>query len=74
MSGAHVRAAAAGICRRLQSASAMAALTLNPRTVARWIKSGRLPPPMKVNGRDYHNEADLDAADEAARADILASA
>ena len=52
----------------------MAALTLNPRTVARWIKSGRLPPPMKVNGRDYHNEADLDAADEAARADILASA
>ena len=47
---------------------------INPRTVARWIKSGRLPPPMKVNGRDYHNEADLDAADEAARADILASA
>jgi hypothetical protein len=29
---------------------------------------------MKVNGRDYHDEADLDAADEAARADILASA
>jgi hypothetical protein len=60
MSGAHVRAAAAGICRRLQSASAMAALTL--------------PPPMKVNGRDYHDEADLDAADATARADILASA
>jgi hypothetical protein len=47
---------------------------INPRTVARWIKSGHLPPPMKVNGRDYHDEADLDAADAAARADILASA
>ena len=47
---------------------------INPRTVARWIKSGRLRPPLKVNGRDYHNEADLDAVDEAARADILASA
>ena len=45
---------------------------INPRTVARWIKSGRLPPPMKVNGRDYHDEADLDAADATARADILA--
>jgi hypothetical protein len=43
---------------------------INPRTVARWIKSGRLPPPMKVNGRDYHDEADLDAADAAARADM----
>jgi hypothetical protein len=42
---------------------------INPRTVARWIKSGRLGPPMKVNGRDYHDEADLDAADAAARAD-----
>lgn len=42
---------------------------INARTVARWIKSGRLPPPMKVNGRDYHDEADLDAADAAARAD-----
>jgi hypothetical protein len=29
---------------------------------------------MKVNGRAYHDEADLDAADAAARADILASA
>jgi hypothetical protein len=29
---------------------------------------------MKVNGRDYHEEADLDAADATARADILASA
>jgi hypothetical protein len=47
---------------------------INPRTVARWIKSGRLPPPMKVNGRDYHDEADLEAADAAARASTLASA
>ena len=47
---------------------------INPRTVARWIKSGRLPPPMKVKGRDYHDEADLAAAAAAARADIHASA
>jgi hypothetical protein len=40
---------------------------VSPRTVRRWVGSGRLAPPMKVNGRDYHSEDDLDAADEAAR-------
>jgi hypothetical protein len=41
---------------------------ISPRTVQRWIDSGRLKPPMKVNGRNYHAESDLDAADDATRA------
>lgn len=28
-------------------------------TVARWTKDGVLPPPIKINGRNYWREADL---------------
>jgi DNA-binding transcriptional MerR regulator len=30
-------------------------------TVARWTKDGVLPPPIKINGRNYWREADLRA-------------
>ena len=40
---------------------------ISERTVARWVKSGRLPQPMIVNGRLYFAESSLDAAAAAAQ-------
>jgi predicted site-specific integrase-resolvase len=35
------------------------------RTINRWVAAGALPPPVRIQGRDYFSEQQLDAHDAA---------
>jgi predicted DNA-binding transcriptional regulator AlpA len=42
------------------------------RTIDRWVETGELPKPIYIRGLRYWDEADLDARDEARKAEAAA--